>query len=182
MTKIILAVIIISMTSIVSFFVSDFEKTLEGEGLTKEQLEQTAYITKIFTIIGSPFLALISIIITFFIFIVISKIMKSKVSNKSVFSATLSYILFTGIVNFIVNFIQFIMGLSTSDYTITSLNIFDKGNEILEAINLQYFIGAYIFGVMLFGTNKLTKGKTIIMAAIYLLIYIGFNMLSVLFN
>lgn len=81
----ILVVIIISMTSIVSFFVSDFEKTLDGEGLTKEQLEQTVSVTKTFTIIGAPFLALISIIIAFFIFFVISRIMKSKASNKTIF-------------------------------------------------------------------------------------------------
>lgn len=74
------------------------------------------------------------------------------------------------------------MGLSTNDYTLTSLNILDKGNRILETINLQYLIGAYIFGVMLFGTNNLTKSKSIVMATIYLVIIVDFNMIFAVFN
>ena len=104
--------------------------------------------------------------------------MKSDANGKPIFSATLSYILITGIIALIVILIQWIAGLSPTDYSITSLNIFDKGNNILAAFNLQTFIGAYVFGIMLFATNNMSKKASILWSIIYIVIFVGFGLIG----
>ncbi len=67
--------------------------------------------------------------------------MKSNVNSKSVFSATLSLFLITGIVALVIILIQLFTSLSTLDYNIASLNI----------------LGAYIFDILLSSTSQLSK-------------------------
>lgn len=74
--------------------------------------------------------------------------MKSDASAKSIFSATLSYTIITSTIALIVVLIQWIAGLSVTDYSITSLNIFDKGNPILRVFDLQTLISAYVLGIL----------------------------------
>ena len=78
--------------------------------------------------IGGSISAIVMMGVIFTVFLLISKIMNTSTSVKSIFSATLSYILITSIVGLIVNLIQLCFGLSINDYSLTSLNIFDKGN------------------------------------------------------
>jgi len=90
--------------------------------------------------------------------------------------------LITGIVGLIVALIQWIAGLSPTDYNIASLNVFDKGNQMLGAFNLQTLISAYVFGIMLFATNRLSKKASIIWAIAYIIVSIGFALIGASFQ
>lgn len=180
--KLILAIIVMTLSAVIGVLAIDYNELYKDAGMSGNQLEQAKMFGQIGGAIGGIFSAIIGIGITFVIFLLISKIMKSDANGKSIFSATLSYKLITGIVSLIVILIQWVADLSPTDYSITSLNIFDKGNNILGAFNLQTFIAAYIFGVMLFATNCFSKKTTIIWTIAYLVVYIGFTLLSASFQ
>ncbi|MEB8103789.1 YIP1 family protein [Staphylococcus xylosus] len=179
--KLILAIVVMTLSAAITAFTIDYSEQFKDTGMSGEQLEQAKMFGQIVGAIGGVFGAIFSIGITFVIFLLISKIMKSDASGKSIFSATISYTLITGIIALIVVLIQWIAGLSPSDYSITSLNIFDKGNKILGAFNLQTLIGAYVFGVMLFATNRFSKKSTLIWSIIYIVVLTGFTLLSAAF-
>lgn len=180
--KLILAIVVMTLSSAITAFTIDYSEQFKDMEMSGEQLEQAKMFGQIGGAIGGVFGAIFSIGITFVIFLLISKIMKSDTSGKSVFSATISYTLITGTFALIVVLIQWITGLSPSDYSITSLNIFDKGNKILGAFNLQTLIGAYVFGVMLFATNRFSKKSALIWSIIYIVVLIGFTLLSAAFT
>ena len=85
-------------------------------------------------------------------------------------------------IGFAVALIQWIAGLSPTDYNIASLNVFDKGNQMLGAFNLQTLISAYVFGIMLFATNRLSKKASIIWAIAYIIVSIGFALIGASFQ
>lgn len=176
--KLLLAVIITSLSSIISIFSTDLEDMYKGSEMSTNQIEQMKAITQVGSIIGSPFVSLITIGITFLIILIISKIMRSQATGKMILSATLSYTIITGIVALIVVVIQGIVGLSPADYNIGSLNIFDKGNSILSVINLQTLIGAYAFGIMLFATNNISKKASILWSIIYIIVFVAFGLIG----
>ncbi|SCS82719.1 YIP1 family protein [Staphylococcus caeli] len=180
--KLLNAIIIVVLSSIIVGLSTDYKKVYEDAGLSGQQLEQSLEFAKILGIIGGAVGAIITIGITFVVILVISKIMKSDASTKSIFSATLSYTIITSVIALIVFLIQWIAGLSVTDYSITSLNIFDKGNKILGAFNLQTFIGAYVFGILLFATCRFSKKSAIIWSIAYLVVFIGFPLLGVAFQ
>ncbi|KRG11219.1 YIP1 family protein [Staphylococcus sp. NAM3COL9] len=180
--KFILAIVVMTLSAVIGVLAIDYNALFKGAGMTGDQLEQAKLFGQIGASIAGVFGAIVSIGITFVIFLLISKIMKSDASGKSIFSATLSYTLITGIIALIVIIIQWITGLSPTDYSITSLNIFDKGNKVLAAFNLQTFIGAYVFGVMLFATNRFSKKLAIIWAIVYFVVFIGFGLLGASFS
>ena len=176
--KLILSIIVMTLSAVIGVLAIDYNELYKNTGITGKQLEQAKMFGQIDGVIAGLFKSIVSIFIAFIIFLLISKIMKSEANGKSIFSASLSYKLITGIIAFIVLFIQWIAGLSPVDYSITSLNIFDKGNTILSAFNLQTFIGAYVFGVMLFATNRFSKKISIIGAIAYLIILIGLALIG----
>ncbi|MDG0822618.1 YIP1 family protein [Staphylococcus equorum] len=180
--KLILAIVVMTLSAVIGSLAIDYNELYKDAGMTGAELEQAKMFGQIGGAIAGIFGAIVSIGITFVIFLLISKIMKSDASGKSIFSATLSYTLITGIIALIVILIQWIAGLSPTDYSITSLNIFDKGNKVLSAFNLQTFIGAYVFGVMLFATNRFSKKSAIIWTIAYLIVYIGFALLGASFS
>ena len=180
--KFILAVLIAVLTAVVSMLTIDYSKISQETDMSGDQLKQIESVTKIIGIITGSIGAVIMIGVMFIIFLIISKIMKSDASTKSIFSATLSYILITTIVALVVILIQWIAGLSTNDYNLTSLNIFDKGNPWLSAFNLQSVLGAYVFGIMLYATNHITKKATWTWAIAYLIISVGFGLLGAPFK
>ena len=118
------------------------------------------------------------ILIAFLIFLVISKIMKSDVSALSIFSASLSYNIIVYTFVLIVFAIQAIAGIDLGEYNIASLNIFDKGNGFLEAINLQYFLSAYVIGLYYYFTAKLSKKSAVIWAIVALIVLIAIGMMN----
>ncbi len=102
-------------------------------GLSETSLAQIKFLVKLVF-----FLKSFQRIIYILIILVISRIMRSDANTKSIFSATLSYILFTNAISLIILTIQISAGLSLIDYSITSLNIFAKGNRILGTFDLQF--------------------------------------------
>ncbi len=152
----------------------DYKKLLSEAGLSETSLAQI----KIFSQI-SIFFSRVLLLFTFLIILVISRIMRSDANTKSIFSATLSYILFTNAISLIILTIQISAGLSLIDYSITSLNIFAKGNRILGTFDLQFFVQAYILTVMLIGTSKLSIRASTIWGIIYLILIITFSLISI---
>ncbi|MDW8545624.1 YIP1 family protein [Staphylococcus pseudoxylosus] len=180
--KLLIAIVVVVLSTIVSSSLIDYDTLFKDTGLSGQQLEQTKAIGQITGIISGIVGGIIGIGITFVIFLLISKIMKSDASAKSIFSATLSYTVITSVIGLIVIVIQWIAGLSPTDYVITSLNIFDKGNSFLGAFNLQTLIGAYVFGVMLLATNRFSKKSALIWSIAYLVILIGFALIGASFQ
>lgn len=133
--KLFLTLIIIVTYTFVSGLSVDYKKLLSEAGLSETSLAQI----KIFSQISIFFSRVFSVLFTFLIILVISRIMRSDANTKSIFSATLSYILFTNAISLIILTIQISAGLSLIDYSITSLNIFAKGNRILGTFDLQFF-------------------------------------------
>ena len=74
--------------------------------------------------------------------------------------------------------IQAIAGIDLGEYNIASLNIFDKGNGFLEAINLQYFLSAYVIGLYYYFTAKLSKKSAVIWAIVALIVLIAIGMMN----
>lgn len=180
--KLILAVLIFALSKIIGFYNTDMNQIYKHIDLSAEQISQMGTKLEKLTIIGAPLMAIIQIFLTFIIILVLSKIMKSDVTSKVIFSETLSYSIIIGSITLIVTLIQFIFGLSPLDYRITSLNIFSKGNSFLELFDLQIILGAYVFGIMLFSTNHFSKKNTCICSFIYILIFIGFGLIGVISN
>lgn len=180
--KLVLAIVVAVLTTVISTFTMDYSKISQGTDMSGAQSQQMESMTKIIGLIGGSIGAVIMIGVMFLIFLVIAKIMKSDASGKSIFSATLSYTLITTIVTLIVVLIQWIAGLSANEYNLTSLNIFDKGNPWLGAFDLQSLLGAYVFGIMLYATNHFSKKATWIWAIAYLIVFIGFGLISASFQ
>ncbi|PTJ62690.1 YIP1 family protein, partial [Staphylococcus saprophyticus] len=175
--KLVITILILLITSIISTISIDYRKMYRDMNLSSQQLDQMESFAKITGLIGGSLASIIGIGIAFLIFLIISKIMKSDANAKSIFSATLSYSIITSVIALVVALIQFLTGLSPMDYNITSLNVFDKENKFLEVFNLQTFIGAYIFGIMLFETNNLNKKGSLIWSIFYLIIFIGLSLI-----
>ena len=180
--KLILAIVVSVLTAVITTFTVDYSKISQGPDMSDAQSKQMESLTKIMGLIGGSIGAIIMIGIMFLIFLAIAKIMRSDASGKSIFSATLSYTLITTIVSLVVILIQWIAGLTTNDYNLTSLNIFDKGNPWLAAFNLQTVLGAYVFGIMLYATNHFSKKAAWIWAIAYLVISVGFGLIGASFQ
>lgn len=180
--KLLISIVIVVLVAVIAGLTMDYNQMYEGTGLSEQEIEQSKPIAQISGIVLGAIGSILSIGVTFVIFLLISKIMKSDASAKSIFSATLSYTIITGVIGLIVLVIQSIAGLSVTDYSITSLNIFDKGNQILGAFNLQTFIGAYVFGILLFATCRFSKKSAIIWSIAYLVVFIGFALLGAAFQ
>ena len=114
--KLILSIVISILMVIVSTFATDFSKIYKETGISSSQPEQMERIGKIISMIGGSISAIVMMGVIFTVFLLISKIMNTSTSVKSIFSATLSYILITSIVGLIVNLIQLCFGLSINDY------------------------------------------------------------------
>ena len=180
--KLILSIVISILMVIVSTFATDFSKIYKETGISSSQPEQMERIGKIISMIGGSISAIVMMGVIFTVFLLISKIMNTSTSVKSIFSATLSYILITSIVGLIVNLIQLCFGLSINDYSLTSLNIFDKGNPWLGAIDFQTIFSVYVFGIMLYATNNFSKKATLIWSIVYLIIMICFSFIETSFS
>ena len=180
--KLILSIVISILMVIVSTFATDFSKIYKETGISSSQPEQMERIGKIISMIGGSISAIVMMGVIFTVFLLISKVMNTSTSVKSIFSATLSYILITSIVGLIVNLIQLCFGLSINDYSLTSLNIFDKGNPWLGAIDLQTIFSVYVFGIMLYATNNFSKKATLIWSIVYLIIMICFSFIETSFS
>ncbi|MGD6773920.1 YIP1 family protein [Staphylococcus simulans] len=104
--KLLITIIVTILSAIFGSLAIDYNKMFENANMTDHQLDQAKLLGQVGGAVGSVFSAIIGIVITFIVILLISKIMKSDTSGKSIFSATLSYTLVTGIIGLIVIVIQ----------------------------------------------------------------------------
>ncbi|MBO1198231.1 YIP1 family protein [Staphylococcus simiae] len=139
------------------------------EGVSSDQ-QQSIYMMS--TIVGGAFGTVLSAIVVFVIFLIMSKILKSDVGALSLFSAAFSYSIIIAIYGLIVNLITLIAGINPLDTRIDSLNIFSKGNVLLSTINLEVILKALLTGIVYFATSRLSKRTSIILAIVALILLI----------
>lgn len=176
--KLLLLIILSVLTALISSQMIDFADQFKDIGMSGEQLESTKKLfimgTYLSTIIG----AVLGAVFLFIIILVISKIMRSEVRPLSIFSAALLFTVINSVITIIVLLIQWITNLNPVDYTITSLNIFDKGNRLLAVFDIQTIIKAYLFGIILYATCSFSKKNSVIWSVIYLAIVLLFAILG----
>lgn len=83
--KLILAIVVMTLSAVIAAFAIDYNELYKDAGMTGAELEQAKMFAQIGGAIGGVFSAIIGIGITFVIFLLISKIMKSDASGKSIF-------------------------------------------------------------------------------------------------
>ncbi|EHT8096577.1 hypothetical protein LNA61_002018 [Staphylococcus pseudintermedius] len=167
--KLLLAFLTILTVSGVSVFGVDFNDVYKNAGINEEQLEMVKKLGIVLGITGGTVTSIINIIFIFVIVLIISKIMKADIRGVSIFSATLSFVLLTLIIKLIVLVIQLIVGVPINEYSITSLNIFDKGNELLSILDIQNIFASYLFGLIFYKTSGLSGKISFIVGAGYFL-------------
>lgn len=179
--KLILVIILAMLTTTLYNLIIDPLVIYKDMGLSSKEIMDLHETSKKYSLIAVPFITLFMIAFSFLIVLIVSKIMKSDATQKMIFSATLSHMLITSILTFVIYFIQYVAGIALTDYDISSLNIFDKGNKVLAAFNLQTIFSAYVFGVLLYATCKLTKKASIIWAVVFFVLFTSFDLISSMF-
>ncbi len=178
----IIAIILGVIATFINFQLVDLISELKKSGLSSTQLENAKKVMTFSTYIGNVFTTIFTIIGFFLIFLVISRIMKSEVKKKSLFSASAIFVLLNIIVNLIVLIIQWIFGLSPKKVILTSLNIFDQGNQLLAIFDLKLIIKSYLFFLVLYYTSNLRKKESLIWTIAYLVIVLLFSLISYFVN
>ncbi|GEP84829.1 Yip1 domain [Staphylococcus piscifermentans] len=125
------------------------------------------------SIITSIFGSLFTLLFSWLIVLAIARIFKSQVRKRSIFAGTLFALLVSSCIALVVTLIQVIVGLDLVQYSITSLNIFDKGNKVLGAFNLQTLISGYLFTLLLYKTCRLSGKVSIIFGVVFVVLSIG---------
>ena len=171
--KMLIFIVLVIATIFVTFMTTDFSALIEeSDAIQGADAEQIATFTKYGMIIGVFFGALISVGFTFLVLFVIDKIFKSETRPKSIFAATLLRAIVIYAIGLVVAVIQWIVGLDPTQVSITSLNIFDTGNDTLAIIDITKFISAWLLGVTLHSTMHLNKRWAWIFTAIYLVLFV----------
>ncbi|MEB6204923.1 YIP1 family protein [Staphylococcus xylosus] len=104
--KLLIAIVVLVLTTLITNSLIDYDTLFKDSGLSGQELEQSKAIGQISGLIVSIVGGIIGIGITFVIFLLISKIMKSDASAKTIFSATLSFTVITSVIGLIVIVIQ----------------------------------------------------------------------------
>lgn len=180
--KLLLVILTIVSVSIISILSLDFNSMYKDLDISGDQLEMVKKIGMIGGVVGGTISSIINIAFIFIIILVVSKIMKADIKGINIFSATLSFVLLTSIIKLVVLVIQLISGISVNDYSITSLNIFDKGNEFLGAFDLQSLIAAYLFSLVFYLTSRLSGILSILLGVVYLVCVIAFAIVGANFK
>lgn len=171
-----LTVVVVSVW--LSFSFSDF-----AEQITKNN--PNANIDQINAIIGPvQFISgivgsLLSLLFSWLIVLAIARIFKSEIRKRSIFAGTLFALLVSSSIALVVLAIQIITGLDLNQYKLTSLNIFDKGNKVLGAFDLQTLVSGYLFTLLLYKTCGLTGKVSIIFGIALVVLSIIFILISV---
>lgn len=121
---------------------------------------------------------LFTLLFSWLIVLAIARIFKSDVRKRSIFAGTLFALLISSSIALVVILIQIIVGLDLIQYKITSLNIFDKGNKILGAFDLQTFISGYLFTLLLYKTCRLSGKVSIIFGVVFVVLSIVFPLIG----
>lgn len=162
-------------TSIITSINVDFEKMYRNLQVQGDELEKAKNIGIIGGTIGGVFLNFTSLFLIFIILFLIDRIMRHYTKKKAIFSSALSYILITNIVSFIINIIQWLFKIPIDQYTISSLNIFDEGNNLLKVFDIQLIISGYLLFLILNKTLKFNVKSSLIITLILVLLRLAIS-------
>ena len=178
LVKLIIFIVLTFVSMALALNITDNTKALKQAGLSQSEIDKQNQFN-VATFIGQSIGAIIfGLLITFVIFLVISKIMKSDASAIQIFSATISYSIITVVFTIIIYGIQALFGLTIPETQLDSLNVFDKGNNYLVPFSLSNLLSAYLIFAVYFGTSKLSKKASIIWAVVALVLTIGFGLIG----
>lgn len=180
--KLLLIIFLSIITAVISSQMINFTEQFEDMGMSSEQLESTQKFLIIGTYLNTIIGSILGAVFLFIVILVISKIMRSEVRPLSIFSAALLFTVINSVITIIVLLIQWITDLNPVDYTITSLNIFDKGNKLLAIFDIQTLIKTYLFGIILYATCSFSKKNSVIWSIIYLAIVLLLAILGYFIN
>ena len=172
MLNLIIWLIVVSASIWLTVSFSDFAGQLTNNNPGADMKKADAImgpVSAITSILGSLFTLLFSWLIV----LAIARIFKSQVRKRSIFAGTLFALLVSSCIALVVTLIQVIVGLDLVQYSITSLNIFDKGNKVLGAFNLQTLISGYLFTLLLYKTCRLSGKVSIIFGVVFVVLSIG---------
>ncbi|MBY6179472.1 YIP1 family protein [Staphylococcus warneri] len=178
LVKLIIFIVLTFVSMALALNITDNTKALKQAGLSQSEIDKQNQFNVATFIEQSIGAIIFGLLITFVIFLVISKIMKSDASAIQIFSATISYSIITVVFTIIVYGIQALFGLTIPETQLDSLNVFDKGNNYLVPFSLSNLLSSYLIFAVYFGTSKLSKKASIIWAVVALVLTIGFGLIG----
>ncbi|UXR71517.1 YIP1 family protein [Staphylococcus sp. IVB6240] len=179
--KLVIFLIVIALSTVVSAFAVDFSALISEQGSVQgADAEQMAAFSKYGALIGSVIGALFALGFMFLVLFIIDKIFKSETRPKSIFASVLLRAIVIQLIQLVAATIQWIVGLDLMQYSITSLNVFDPGNQALGAISLKTLVSAWLLGVVLHSTMHINKRWSWIITIIYLVLFMGLPLIFAL--
>ncbi|UEX90363.1 hypothetical protein [Staphylococcus ratti] len=176
--KILLFIFTSILVALIAPQITDIISPIKEKGLSQSKIDEVkpilSLITSMSLFLGSAFVFLIY----FVLILIITKITKLKVAAKSIFSSTLLMLIITSIITLVAMSIQWLFGFQLPNINIASLNIFSPGQPQLSAISLQNIVTAWLFGVILYSTCRMSKKWSAILAILHFMIYFSFSFLS----
>ncbi|MCI2894651.1 MULTISPECIES: hypothetical protein [Staphylococcus] len=157
---------------------TDYSESFKKIGMSQSEINDIQGINWLTDSFQGLIQGFLNTFIIFIIFLTISRIMKSKVSTLSVWAASISYMLITLIIKFIVLVIQKIFGLAVTTVKITSLNIFKPGDFYLGVMDLQLFFKVLLIGIIYYYTFQFSKKATFNWSLIALIVLLFTGLLG----
>ncbi|EKU50053.1 YIP1 family protein [Staphylococcus massiliensis] len=176
--KLLTYIVLAAISVFLSIQATDFGKALEKMSQPGTEGTINEDFLKISTIVGAVFGLLFSILIYWLIFLIIASIVRSQAKKRSLFAATLLFLVISTAFSLIINLIQLIFGLDPQDVNISSLNIFDPGNNILKALSLQTLLQSYLFGLVIYKVIGMSGKAATIFGLVFFVISVLLGMLG----
>lgn len=167
--KLLLLIILSYFATIIQNNITNQNEWFKYKGIDSNQLQLNSDSNVWIQGINGIFISLFQVFIVFLIFLLVSKIMKSSVKSKSLFSASITYVLITMVFIMIINLIQLLFGLNYPMFQLDSLVIFQKGNLYLSAFSLRNLLSALLSFMVYYHTSKMTKKSSVIWALVALI-------------
>ncbi len=167
-----LLILITVIYSLILKYDTDNTELLEGFGYSKQDIEEIHQIHWLTDVSSSLMGGVISFLFTFVVFMMISKLLNSDVTPKTILSASLSHSLIVTTVSLVVIVIQLALHLPAPAYIITSLNIFLPGNTYLAAFDLQTIFKGYVTFIVYYATSRLSFRASLILGILTIVLIV----------
>lgn len=183
--KIWIPLLIITIMYIVGTYLTfsqfDFEALL-GETVPEEQMEIMVTISKITGAITGVFIPIFSVLISSAIYLLISKIAKSDVTFKQLFSLN-TYILFVSAIGILFNSLIHLLIDGNSEIYVTSLaGVIGSTNAVLAGVEIFSIWGIILTAIGLQKVARLSKGLSWTVALIFFIFGLGIAYFSTIIN
>lgn len=178
LVNMIVLIVISIISTMITMHITDITAEMKNEGLSDSEIQNMKAFMTIFTYIYGAIGPIFTVAISFVFILVISKIMKSEVKASSLFAAATLYTLISSLIALIIVAILALFGLDPTEYSITSLQIFNQDNAFLGAFDIITLIDAYLFGIILYATSRLSGKASLIWSIAYIIVVIGFSLIG----